>query len=1288
MKKLFLTGLISLLFTNLFSQVVLNFNDGNLAGWTTGPYALIAESGAMKVTANGVGPGFEAFSYNFDPLDMSVNSNLTINLKVDQPTTVRIDLLDINGFVSNAMEVSFDISNTDFELYKYSFAGKFSQGFPTNATLDPTKITGILIYFNPGGSVFNGTVYIDDLAIAPLPSPGISLSQLDLNYSKTLINTSKIKEIALTNPGEEILTITSSEISPGFEVTGLPMSVEPGATASFEIDFRPTESKVYSGELSIASNAAFGNSVIALSGEGVTEIPVADLSEKVRVNQIGYYPNREKIGVVVDGTASMEFNIRTADLDKILYTGALSTQKFWDKSGENVAIADFSDFSMQGNFVLEVPEIGRSYPFQIASQVMNGALKASVKAYYFNRASTELLTEHAGVYARAAGHPDTEVVVHASAASAARPENTTISSPGGWYDAGDFGKYIVNGGIAVHTLLASYEAFTEFYQDVNLNIPESNNSMPDILDEVLYELEWMLTMQDPADGGVYHKLTTSNFVGIVMPSENSETRYVYLKSTAAALNFAAVMAQASRIYKAFDAAKSTVFLDASKDAWAWAKANPTTYYVQQDVNAQYDPDVNTGEYGDTRVSDEFTWAGTELYITTLDGSYLADIDFSNSTSIPDWPNTHFLAHASLLNNESVLTSDVDMTQIKSNVLGLANTLKSRSESAAYKMSHNSFNWGSNSAAGNEGMVLFYAFRETKDESYLNAALGNFDYILGRNALNFSFLTGFGSNSITNIHHRQAEADGIAAPIPGFIGGGPYEFWSSNDFCTGIDFGNIPAKAFQDVFCSPPMTEVAVNWNAPFVFLASAFESINASLTSESITPPSDLVGDGLSTTSIKLTWEDNTVDETGFSLERRLEKGGSYEVIASQDSDMTSYQDESLEVGTAYAYRIRAVKGDSVSNYSSELIVSTLLPPPPTTPSNLMGTVSSTSIDLTWMDNADGEKGYRLYQSLDQVTFELVTELSENSESYTQNGLIPATTYQYKLYAFHDFSKSDSLIVAFTTKDIPPVAPSDFISTLITATEIELAWSDNSNNETGFKLYQSTDMTNFSLLAELGSDMTSYKDEGLTPNTAYTYRIEAFNTEGASELVEHTITTLNETPAAPSGLEGIGVDMNTVTINWTDNSDIETGTVIERSLAESSGFMEVTIVATDITTYTDDKLEGGTEYFYRVKARNTDVDSDYSSIASAKTDEVVLEISLKETQVTIYPNPVSEKLHIDLSNPNQWQTATVINGTGEIIALRMIESDELNISTSHLAKGVYVLLLKGTEGIKVLRFLK
>jgi endoglucanase len=343
----------------------------------------------------------------------------------------------------------------------------------------------------------------------------------------------------------------------------------------------------------------------------------------IHVNQLGYYSSGTKTAIAVGATGN-SFSLVSASTGDVAFTKDLGTSALWDASNETTKVADFSEFTTAGEYKVRTTGCDDSYAFKIGPNVCLDLAKASIKALYYQRASMALESQYAGTWARAAGHPDNAVVIHPSAASSTRASGTKISCPGGWYDAGDYGKYVTNSGISTYQLFAAYQAFTKFYDTLNLNIPESSNSIPDILDEALYNFKWMLTMQDNSDGGVYHKLTTENFCGFVMPASDNATRYVVKKTTPAALDFAAVAAQAARVFKKFDSQMpgfSQSCLDASLKAWKWARANKSVLYNQSNLNSQYDPDINTGEYGDTDPSDEFKWAATELYLTTRADSF-------------------------------------------------------------------------------------------------------------------------------------------------------------------------------------------------------------------------------------------------------------------------------------------------------------------------------------------------------------------------------------------------------------------------------------------------------------------------------------------------------------------------------------------------------------------------------------------------------------------------------------------------------------------------------------------
>src|SRR5690606_8022807 len=271
---------------------------------------------------------------------------------------------------------------------------------------------------------------------------------------------------------------------------------------------------------------------------------------QVRFNQLGFHPDATKLAVV-EGASGVRFEVVSEADGQAVLTGDLTAAARWAPAHREAAIADLTALPV-GRCRLKVDGMEAADPLRVDAQPYAALVDAALKGFYFNRAGTALDPAHAGRHARAAGHPDTQVRVHASAASATRPEGSLVSAPGGWYDAGDYNKYVVNSGITMYTLLAAWEDFPEFFRGRDIGIPESGNAVPDLLDEAWWNLRWMLEMQDPADGGVYHKLTNLRFDGVVMPDAATEPRYVVQKGTAAALDFAAVMAMASRVYAPFE----------------------------------------------------------------------------------------------------------------------------------------------------------------------------------------------------------------------------------------------------------------------------------------------------------------------------------------------------------------------------------------------------------------------------------------------------------------------------------------------------------------------------------------------------------------------------------------------------------------------------------------------------------------------------------------------------------------------------------------------------------------
>lgn len=553
--------------------------------------------------------------------------------------------------------------------------------------------------------------------------------------------------------------------------------------------------------------------------------------ENIQLNQEGFYPGAPKLAVVTNRFSPDTFYITSVNVKDTFFSGLLSEEKQSAYSSTKTRTADFTAFTRTGKYIL-VHAGNHSYPFEIKNNILHQPAVAVLKGYYYQRASMPLAEKYAGKWHRSGFHPDDKVYIHPSAATSERPAGTVISSPGGWYDAGDYNKYIVNSGISMGTIFEAYEDFPAYFNQLKTTIPESGDNVPDILHEAIYNLRWMLTMQDPTDGGVYHKCTNAAFDGMVMPGVTTEKRYVVQKGTAASLDFAAVTAQAGRILKKFQQqfpGLADSCITAGKKAWAWALLHPALEYNQDKMNQQFTPAITTGGYGDRNFKDEWLWAAAELFITTGEDRFYETVEayVKETVSLPGWNNVAMMAYYSFLHYKDQLPAKCKPTLalMKERVIAMAETYLQKAKGNAFQtvmgQSVRDFNWGGNGNAANQGMLLMKAWLLTNEKKYVDGALTNADYLLGRNATGYCFISGEGSKPPMFLHHRQSVADGIAEPVPGLVAGGPNP--GMQDKCH-YPFTE-PETAYLDAVCSYASNEIAINWNAPVVYLLNAIEAV-------------------------------------------------------------------------------------------------------------------------------------------------------------------------------------------------------------------------------------------------------------------------------------------------------------------------------------------------------------------------------------------------------------------------------------------------------------------------------
>lgn len=594
-------------------------------------------------------------------------------------------------------------------------------------------------------------------------------------------------------------------------------------------------------------------------------LATANASERIRLNQVGFAFGQPKLAVSLDSASTAE--ILDSKGKVVFSTGKLEPRRIWSTSSDTGWRIDFSAFNSPGTYTLRLGS-SVSHPFQISANPFEGVAKSTIKAFWYNRSSYALKSSYAGQWARDAGHLDNAVIIHKSAKSPGRDSGSTFSSPGGWYDAGDYGKYVSNAGISTWTLLSLYESAPAYFDTLSLNVA-SGSSSSDLLNEILWELRWLLTMQDPYDGGVYHSVTTQGFPGLTaMPSADVAKRYAVFKSTTATLNLAAVTAYAARVFRSQPALKqlSDSCLTASLRAFAWARDTTTRYdtflvsgvqkiapynntkrFFQRDsVYKRFKPTLDHGtQYNDASASDERFWAAAELFLTTQQDSFAtrdtlaAQIAKTSTVATPTWSSTRGLGQLSLISNPSLITGSLAASKPKldSLILNAARPFiftdwidgkgKARVDtvrSNLYSMPLLGMSWGSNGENATRGLLLWKAWQVSGDTTFKRASLDILDYLLGRNATSYSFVTGQGSKAPMNIHHRPSAGDGIAEPVPGFLVGGPSNMAISAGDGLKAQYSTIPAKSYLDNVNSFATNEVAINWNAPMAFLAGVWSA--------------------------------------------------------------------------------------------------------------------------------------------------------------------------------------------------------------------------------------------------------------------------------------------------------------------------------------------------------------------------------------------------------------------------------------------------------------------------------
>lgn len=509
------------------------------------------------------------------------------------------------------------------------------------------------------------------------------------------------------------------------------------------------------------------------------------MKEFIFVNQIGYETSGKKLAFLDrDYYAEKDFTICTLD-NQCVYTGKVCEAVNDDLTKQNISALDFSDFCESGTYKIRCGETD-SYPFEIGKSLYDNLYNSLLDYYYLSRCGHNISRSKWA-------HP----ACHTGAAEIYGTDKTK-DVQGGWHDAGDYGRYIVAASKTVMDLLRAYECskntFTKF----------------DILDEVRFELEWMLQMQRD-DGGVYHKISCYKFCGFIMPHLEKEKIVLAPVSTAATADFAGCLAFASTFYKDTDGAFAEKLLEAAIKAQAYLDCHGDEFYINPS-------EITTGGYGDNNVTDERYFALCALFAATENQEYyekakaLWNSQWHESFS---WGMVSAYGTEILITNKDKITDIAFVQTLEKGIVSRAQKILEIIQASSFRVPFVKVFWGSNGFVCDEAHILLIAYDLTGNQDFYNAAKNQLNYILGCNPLNICYVTGFGTKTVKNPHHRPSGA--IKETMPGMLAGGPTQ--GLNDAVAREKLeGVAPVSCYIDHVGSYSTNEVALYWNSPLVYI--------------------------------------------------------------------------------------------------------------------------------------------------------------------------------------------------------------------------------------------------------------------------------------------------------------------------------------------------------------------------------------------------------------------------------------------------------------------------------------
>jgi endoglucanase len=506
--------------------------------------------------------------------------------------------------------------------------------------------------------------------------------------------------------------------------------------------------------------------------------------------------------------------LRTSD-NKVMYTGTDIRMVASRVVGDNaVYVGDFTKFQTPGNYVIQLDNGKKSNPFDIGPNVYDATLRAAVRFFYYQRNNTEIAMPYAeGPWVHEKDQKELVLLP--------RSIGGTKFVRKGWHDAGDLAIYMPNHTYACFWLALAWDDF-RFKAD-NLNIPESGNGMPDILDELRWGLDWILDMQDTTDGGFFHNMCVLKNSPYTYGRTTPLTITGYEltnKTTAATAAAAGMLAYASTIFNdaKFDPAYAARMRRAATKGWEWLQAHPQQINITENCDTYQDADDIHARFFCAAAL--FLATGEERFhqfVLTKDPGSQWISDFNNQTNM-----------GYLLYLKNPKGNAAKQGELRSMLVGRAQEANADREKHPFGFV-GYYYWGSlGTSFARTGNYNLFDWNINKSQNSMFTAQQQLHYLFGQNSLGFVYFSGFGVNSMKNaFHHWLKTLNATPHNFPGLLPGGPNENPDANDrrFANGY---NKPADTPVDQRYTDndswSTNEIAVNQSAQLVYVLCAAQA--------------------------------------------------------------------------------------------------------------------------------------------------------------------------------------------------------------------------------------------------------------------------------------------------------------------------------------------------------------------------------------------------------------------------------------------------------------------------------